>query len=99
MKIIRLFCAGGLSTGLLVKNMIQASEEMGFQADISAHGIGSLDTRGHEADIILLGPQIRYKLATAKELYPEKPVFVIESKMYGMLDGKAVIQEIMKVLK
>ena len=42
---IRLFCAGGMSTSLLVTKMRAAAEEAGVEADIEAHGVGSIERR------------------------------------------------------
>ena len=56
---IRLFCAAGMSTSLLVTKMREAAKAMGIDADTEAAG----DTRmkeGHEGcDVALLGPQTR----------------------------------------
>ncbi|MDD6526169.1 MAG: PTS sugar transporter subunit IIB [Firmicutes bacterium] len=96
---IYLFCAGGMSTGLLVKNMEKYILEKGLDHTVSAHGIGSVEYYCKDADIILLGPQIRYKLNQVKEIVKDKPVMVIDTKIYGMLDGKKLMEEIIKLME
>ena len=65
---IRLFCAGGMSTSLLVTKMRQAAADAGVEADIEAHGVGSIDRRVDEhTDVVLLGPQVGYQAKQAKD--------------------------------
>lgn len=92
---IRLFCAGGMSTSLLVTKMRAAAEAAGVEADIEAHGVGSVDRRvDNMIDCVLLGPQIGYQAKQVKEkLAPLGiPVEVIPMTDYGMVNGKAVFE-------
>ncbi len=43
--------------------------------------------KGPEADVVLLGPQIAYMLPEIQRLLPNKPVEVIDSLLYGKVDG------------
>ncbi len=45
MKKIRLFCAGGLTTTLLVNKMKAAATAIDFEVDISAHPVIELDEK------------------------------------------------------
>lgn len=96
---IYLFCAGGMSTGLLVKNMEKYIEENALDHKVSAHGVGSVEYYAKDADIILLGPQIRYKLNQVKEIVKDKPVMVIDTRTYGMLDGKKLMEDIIDLME
>ena len=60
---IRLFCAAGMSTSLLVTKMREAAKAMGIDADIEAAGETRMNEETEGCDVALLGPQIRYKLA------------------------------------
>lgn len=62
MKKIVLFCAGGMSTSLLVNKMREAAAKQGKEYDINAYGYGSEEKHAPDADCILLGPQIRFNL-------------------------------------
>ena len=90
---IRLFCAGGMSTSLLVTKMRAAAEEAGVEADIEAHGVGSIERRLDDSiDVVLLGPQIGYQKAQVKEVTDRLgiPMEVIPMTDYGMVNGKNV---------
>ncbi|MGG2063513.1 MULTISPECIES: PTS sugar transporter subunit IIB [unclassified Bacillus (in: firmicutes)] len=91
---ILLCCAAGMSTSLLVTKMEKAAQVQGIEAKIWA--VSGAEVRNHidEADVLLLGPQVRYLLPKMKELCKEKgiPVDVIQSVHYGLCNGEAVLQ-------
>ncbi len=99
---IRLFCAGGMSTSLLVTKMRQAAAEAGIEADIEAHGVGSIDRRVNEStDVVLLGPQVGYQAKQAKDKIAQYhiPCEVIPMADYGMVNGKKVFEFALKLAK
>ena len=91
---IRLFCANGMSTSLLVKKMEEAAKEKGEEVDIKAYPILDMERLIGEADVALLGPQVGYQLAKAKEICEAKavPVDVIPMADYGMCNGMSVLR-------
>ena len=91
---IRLFCAKGMSTSLLVKKMEEAAKEKGKKADIKAYPILDMERLVGEADVALLGPQVGYQLSKAKEICGPKgvPVDVIPMADYGMCNGMNVLK-------
>jgi cellobiose PTS system EIIB component len=91
---ILLVCAAGMSTSLLVTKMQQAAKEKGIDANIWAVSIDEAKAHIGKADVLLLGPQVRYKLAEFKkegEAYGI-PVDVINPVDYGMVNGKKVLE-------
>ena len=98
MRKIVLFCAAGMSTSLLVTNMQKAAGDMGYETDIAAHPISEASMYGPEADIILLGPQVRFELKKIQAQFPDKKVEYIDMRAYGMMDGKTVIEHVKKTL-
>ena len=62
MKQILLVCNAGMSTSMLVKKMQQSATERGIEVSIEAKSITEAKKNIHEADVILIGPQIRYEL-------------------------------------
>ncbi len=92
-KNIVLFCAGGMSTSLLVNKMREAAKTQGKDYEINAHGLASIEKYGPEADVILLGPQVRYALNQVKEQFPEKPVGFIDMRTYGTMDGAGTLKQ------
>ncbi|MFC4183302.1 PTS sugar transporter subunit IIB [Saccharococcus thermophilus] len=90
---ILLICAAGMSTSLLVTKMQQAAKERGLDANIWA--VSADEARDHldQADVVLLGPQIRYKLAHFKKEGEARgiPVDVINPADYGRVNGAGVL--------
>ena len=60
MKKIRLYCAGGMSTSMLVQRMQDVAVQENLEYDIKASGINDIFCGNCDADIILLGPQVGY---------------------------------------
>lgn len=55
--------------------------------------------KGPEADVVLLGPQIAYMLPEIQRLLPNKPVEVIDSLLYGKVDGLGVLKAAVAAIK
>ena len=95
---ILLVCAAGMSTSLLVNRMNDAAKAKGIELNIEAHPVGSIDSYGEQADVILLGPQVRYELQNVQKSYPDKPVEVIQMQDYGMMNGAKVLDRALQLL-
>lgn len=104
---IVLCCAAGMSTSLLVEKMKAAAKELCPEAEIVAvpeaeimHYIDAAEEKD-KADVILLGPQVRYKLQNLKRAGEEKgiPVAVIAPVDYGMINGKKVLECALDLMK
>ena len=91
-KRIVLFCAGGMSTSLLVNKMRDAASAAGKDYSIDAYGLGQADEYGPDADCILLGPQVRYAINQLRSKFPGKPIEGIEMRVYGTMDGKGAVE-------
>ena len=94
MKKIVLLCAAGMSTGMLVVKMKEAAAEMGYDCDINAYAVAEANEVTKDADIVLLGPQIRFQLDNIKKLCPDIPVEAINIQDYGMMNGKNVLKTV-----
>lgn len=92
MKKIVLLCAAGMSTSLLVNKMREAAEKQGYEAEINAYAMSEAATVGKDADIILLGPQVRFNQSKVKGLCPGVPVEAIDMRAYGKMDGAGVLE-------
>lgn len=91
MKKIVLLCAGGMSTSILVNNMRKEAQKIGFECIIDAYAVDTVKRVGADADCILLGPQIAYKLDDVKRDVT-CPVIDIDLPTYGMMDGKKALK-------
>ena len=99
--VIRLFCAAGMSTSLLVKKMEEAAKEKGKDADIAAYPFSEMERLIDGVDVALLGPQVGFQLGRAKEICEPKgvPVDVIPMQDYGMCNGMNVLKFAYKLAK
>ena len=99
MRKIRLFCGGGFSTSLLVNKMKDYAASIGYDCLVDAHSYPQVEEFGKDADIVLLGPQIKYEMNNIKAKLGEGvKVEAIDMKAYGLMDGKAVIEHVKDVL-
>lgn len=92
--VIRLFCAAGMSTSVLVKKMQEAAKQKGKDADIAAYPISEMERMVDGTDVALLGPQVGFQLEKAKAICEPKgvPVDVIPMQDYGMRNGMNVLK-------
>ncbi len=97
MKKIVLLCSAGMSTGMLVKKMEEAAAEMGYEADIHAWPVAEAERVTKDADIVLLGPQIRFQLNRIKGI-ASCPVEAIDMTAYGLMNGEKVMKRVKEVL-
>lgn len=95
---ILLVCAAGMSTSLLVNRMNEEADKKGLTVHIEAHPVSQAKTYGDDADVILLGPQVRFELKRVQEMYPNKPIEVINMQDYGMMNGAKVLEHALKLL-
>ena len=89
MKRIVLICMSGLSTNLLVNKMKRTAKERGIEAF----------TRYEKpTDVLLLGPQVSFRLEEMKQkLCPAGVrVALIELETFARMDAEAVLQQAME---
>lgn len=97
MRKIVLACMAGLSTSILVGKMREAAKADGYDCTVNAYPISNVSKEGADADMVLLGPQVRLQLENVKGCV-NCPVEVIDMMSYGMMDGKKVIGRVREVL-
>ena len=96
---IILCCASGMSTSLLVEKMKKAAKEQRIQTDIWAVGANEIKANADKADVILLGPQVRYAQKRIEADAPNLPVGNIGMREYGMMNGAAVLKQAMELFE
>lgn len=96
---IYLFCSAGMSTSLLVTKMKEQATKYNVPVDIEAFSETFAAEKGPEADLVLLGPQISYMLPEIQKILPNKTVEVIDSTMYGKVDGLGVLKAAVASIK
>ena len=99
---IMLVCAAGMSTSLLVTKMEVAAKEAGEEVEIFALPLTEGEKIIDTVDCVLLGPQVRYAKKEVEKIIADTgkdiPYDVIEMKVYGMMNGKAVYEFAKKLM-
>ena len=98
MKKIILLCAAGMSTSMLVKKMQEPAAAENFECEIAAYPTAEAKDKASDADVILLGPQVRFAKAKVEAACPGIPVEAIDMKLYGRMDGKGVLETAKKLI-
>ena len=91
---ILLVCAGGMSTSLLVERMRKEIEKRNLKdVKVDANAIENLEKIIDDYDVILVGPQIRYKEPYIKNRCGEhkKPYTIIPPAIYGLVDEARIL--------
>jgi len=95
---ILLICAAGMSTSLLVADMKKYAES---DTTIEAKPVSELKNCINNFDVVLVGPQLRYKFKEIEQIVKSngKSVSLIDPVSYGRIDGKAVYDAAKKLYK
>jgi len=101
MKKILLACSSGMSTSLLVSKMEEYAKSVGDEIKIWAVGQDQAQSEMEKADILLIGPQMRFmKKRLAKFAEDLKiPVDVIDPVAYGRVDGEGVYRKAIQLME
>jgi PTS system cellobiose-specific IIB component len=92
---IALVCEHGASTGLCVQKMIAAAKTMGVEAEIASYSVTQTDNLVNEMDVLLIGPQLSYRMESLKSSYPEQAgkFAAINPMDFGMMDGAKILKD------
>ena len=92
MKNILLICLSGMSTSLLVQKMEKAAKQDNIAVRIWAISEAEAHNNFAQADIVLLGPQLKFKYNEYKKILGDKPIEVISITDYGRMQGEKVLK-------
>lgn len=94
-----LFCSTGLSTKLLIRKMEMAAEEKDLEISIRSYPEVQMELYIRDADVVLIGPQIKYALREIQEECKKHniPLEVISPRDYGLLDGTKVLNQALRL--
>ncbi len=98
MKKILLVCSAGMSTSIVVRKMEAAAEAKGIEAKIWAVGDALAKENVGEADVVMLGPQVKFLLEKMKGIAGDTPVSVIDMRDYGMMNGEAILNKALEII-
>lgn len=95
MKIL-LVCAAGCSTSMLTKKMQKYWDNLGIALTVKATGLSHYRDYVSKYDIVLVGPQVNYRLAEIKE-ESNKPCEAINSYDYAVGNCEAIYKLALKL--
>ncbi|MBQ1607830.1 MAG: PTS sugar transporter subunit IIB [Lachnospiraceae bacterium] len=98
MRNIALMCSQGMSTSMMVQRMQEAAATEGYECTIEAYSVSEVDEVKKVADVILLGPQVRFQLKKLQDKCEGIPMDVIDQMDYGMMNGQKVLAQAKKLL-
>lgn len=98
---ILLVCSAGMSTSILVKQIAEVATAQGVQLTIDAVSEAGLKSKLEQAQVILIGPQVRYlKTQIEEQVQPYgTSVAIIDSVAYGTMDGAKVLAQAQALLE
>ena len=97
---ILLACSAGMSTSLLVSKMEEAAKAKGIEVSIWAVSQDKAPTEMEKADVLLIGPQMRFMKKKFAKVAEEVgiPLDVIDPMAYGRVDGDAVLSKALELI-
>ena len=103
MKRIYLFCSAGMSTSLVASRMQDVADKHNLPLEIKAFPDRNIDTiyEQYHPDVILLGPQVKFKFNATREKYEPMgiPVEVINLEDYGNVNGERILKRAIQLIK
>ena len=94
LKIV-LCCGSGASSGFMAQNIKKAARKKGMEIDVTARSESFLVG----TDIVLIAPHLIAESELIRKRCQGVPAIVIDRRSYGMLDGDAVLTQLLDALK
>lgn len=97
---ILLCCSQGMSTSLLVNKMKSAAEDRNIEVNIQAIPVETVMNNLEGTQVVLLGPQVRFRENEIKNLCEPVgvKVAVINTVDYGMMKGDKVLESAISLI-
>ena len=94
MKNVKLLCAAGTSTQVLATKVQEMADKLGIELTIAAASIADVAETCADADLLLLTPQVEFKIDAVKMACPDKKIAVLDPAAFAEVDVEAVIAQI-----
>ncbi len=95
---ILLACSAGMSTSMMVSKMKEHARSKGIEAEIWAVSDAEVEENLPKADILMLGPQVRFLESRMKSIAGDKPVAIIDMMAYGTMNGQKVLDQALDLI-
>ena len=98
---IVLLCQYGASTGLVAEKIIEAATKRGIKVVVNAYSVTEAEKAIPTADVVLLGPQVRFHQKNLEKAYGHLgvPITPMQPVDYGRLNGEGILDTALKVLE
>lgn len=92
---IALLCEVGASTGMVVRRMRAAAKSAGIKAEIEACPYSQIDLVLDAFDYVMLGPQLKFRLASARSEHPDQAdrIDVVAPVDFATLNGEKILAQ------
>lgn len=96
---VLLCCGAGFSSGLLAQQSRKYAKKNGINATVGARSESQVSAYLDKIDVLLLGPHYANEVEHFREAGApyQVAVDVIPDEIYGMVDGKALIELALKM--
>ncbi|MBG0771171.1 MAG: PTS sugar transporter subunit IIB [Anaerolineaceae bacterium] len=93
-----LVCKFGASTGMLAKKIAKEAEKIDFDMSIDAYPEDRIGEILRDNDVVLVGPQLLFKLDAIKQAYPDLAykIMVVDTVDFGTMNGAKILQDVIK---
>lgn len=99
---IMVTCGGGFSSSALVTHLNKTAKEKGLdqRADFifCPYDFGGIGGTVGQVDIVFLCPHLQFQSKQLAAQYPDKPFYVIPTRMYGLMSAEEFIEDAEDVL-
>jgi PTS system cellobiose-specific IIB component len=96
---VKIFCHHGASTKLLVNKCIAEAAKRGIELQMDAHPDSALAEHIEGCDLVVLAPQVRFKMKSYQKEYPKYKFMSIDPSDYGMMNTENIVDEMLKHLQ
>ncbi|MDD6194539.1 MAG: PTS sugar transporter subunit IIB [Lachnospiraceae bacterium] len=93
---VLLICAGGMSTGILMKKMEKYAQDKGIDLRIDAMGMSAYEDLYKNYEVILLGPQVAYKKEEISQV-TGMPIGVIAAYDYAIGNVENIMKQVEEI--
>lgn len=98
---IVLLCQYGASTGLVADKIAEAAKKREIEATVNAYSVSEAAKCIPTADIVLLGPQVRFHQKNLEKAHGHYgvPIVAMQPADYGRLNGEGILNDALAVLE
>lgn len=99
MKLV-LVCYSGSSASILRDRMLAWARANLLEVEIVISSLSGLEEDKEDADIVLVGPQVRCAMSSVREQVPGHiPVMAVDTRDYGMAKGDRILQDALEEIE